>query len=83
MRTKLTLLLEKDIIEKAKVFAFNNNVSMSQIVSDYFVSIDRLKNKDFYRSPILDEITGIIKSNKDINALKKSYRNHLEVKYLW
>ncbi|MEK7274318.1 MAG: DUF6364 family protein [Candidatus Desantisbacteria bacterium] len=82
MRTKLTLVLEKDIIDKAKIFAHNNNISISQIVSDYFITIDKLRNKSVLHSTILNEITGVIRSNKSVDALKKGYRNHLEEKYL-
>jgi hypothetical protein len=86
MKTKLTLSLDKDIIIKARDYAENNNSTISKLVSDYFKSIFSKSNaqkKEFIRTPILSEITGII-ANKDYDdkKLKKIYRKHLEEKYL-
>jgi len=82
MRTKLTLLLEKEVIQDAKAFAIDNNTSISQLVSDFFSTINKIRFNDNADTPILNEISGVIKKNNKIRNIKKDYRNHLEKKYL-
>jgi len=80
MQVKLTLRLEKDLIEQVKDFARKNNTSLSKIVAKYFRNLS--KNNPISKSPILSEITGIIKSNKEPEELIEEYKKHLEEKYL-
>ena len=82
MRSKLTLLLEKNVINNAKTFAQKNNISIAQLVSDYFSTIcgKNLKPKLF--SPILKEISGIIAKKTTTQKLKKEYKTYLKKKYL-
>jgi len=85
MKTKLTLTLDNTIIEKAKIYAETNNSSISQMVSDYFAFIftKQEPQKKIQKTPILSEISGIL-AGKNLNAekIKKSYKKHLEEKYL-
>jgi hypothetical protein len=58
MNTKLTLTIEQNIIEKAKIFAKNTGRSLSDLVENYFKMI----TKEEIISEI--EITPLVKSLK-------------------
>jgi hypothetical protein len=63
METKLTLSLDKDIIEKAKKYAKRKHTSLSTIVENYFYYItssakENNKVTDEYSTPITDELSG-------------------------
>ena len=67
METKLTLKLDKNKIEKAKLYAKKHQRSLSSLVSDYFsilVERDELTTQNI--SPIVKELIGIISTtNRD------------------
>ena len=81
MDTKLTLKLDQRIIEKAKDYASNKKMSLSQIVEAYLQSLTSEGNtSEFEISPFVKSIsTGTeIPSNLDY---KKEYSDHLIEKY--
>ncbi len=45
MKAKLTLKLDKDVIEDAKKFAKSRNVSLSRMVERYFKSLVEKNNR--------------------------------------
>jgi len=57
-------------------------ISLSRMVSDYFKSIPAQQKKEVIDSPILSEITGILPSKADNKKLLKTYKRHIEDKYL-
>jgi len=71
MNTKLTLSLNKSIIERAKRYAKGNNQSLSQIIESYLEKITSLNPE--LGDPELDSIRGIIELPKDFN-LKNEIR---------
>lgn len=82
MATKLTLRLDEKLIKNAKQAARSRKVSLSKMVSDYFKSISVQQKKELIESPILSEIAGILPSKADDKKLLKSYKKHIEDKYL-
>lgn len=82
MATKLTLRLDEKLIKNAKQAARSRKVSLSKMVSDYFKSISVQQKKELIESPILSEIAGILPSKADDKKLRKSYKKHVEDKYL-
>jgi len=81
MNTKLTLKLDKDIIERAKSFAKEKHTSLSMLVANYFKSLDEHKDEpDLELSPIVQELSGIIELPEDFN-LKEEYTDYLIEKY--
>jgi len=82
MATKLTLRLDEKLIKNAKQAARSRKVSLSRMVSDYFKSISAHQKKELIESPILSEIAGILPSKADNKKLLKSYKKHIEDKYL-
>jgi hypothetical protein len=85
MNTKLTLTLDSNIIQHAKIYAKKHNISLSKMVEFYFQSfIDKLyENKRVEHKkapPITQELSGIAKLNSQktdkellIEALNKKY----------
>jgi hypothetical protein len=60
METKLTLKLDKSVIESAKKYAENNKRSLSKLVENYFRNLT-IKNKPAQKhSPLVESLSGII-----------------------
>ena len=82
MDSKLTLKLNKTVIEKAKEYAAEKEISLSRLVENYFQSITFQK-----KSADSIEITPFVKSFATGNTLpsdldyKKEYGDYLEEKY--
>jgi len=79
MFTKLTLRLDDRLIEKTKKIAKTRNVSLSEMVAEFFKSITSGGQEEI-SSPVLDEISGIL-AGKDRKALTSAYKRHIEEKY--
>ncbi len=82
MGTKLTLRIDEKVIRNAKRLARLRKVSLSRMVSDYFKSISAQQNKKAIDSPVLLEITGVLSTKTDNKKLLRSYKKHIEDKYL-
>jgi hypothetical protein len=82
MNTKLTLKLNKKIIERAKRYAQKNKQSLSGMVENYFeiIANSETPNEETEISPNVLELSGIIKLSNDVNV-KELYGKHLEEKY--
>lgn len=78
MQTKLTLRLESELIEQAKIHARQQGKSLSQIVADYFMVFTE-ETKKHKIAPITQSLIGIVKDN---NLDESDYKKHLEEKYL-
>jgi hypothetical protein len=80
MQTKLTLRLEKQLVELAKEYASTHGKSVSKMVADYFLLLN--KTQDLQS----DELTPIAQSLKGslgkTPADKSDYKKYLEEKYL-
>ena len=80
MQIKLTLRLEKALIEKAKLYAEQSGKSVSQMVADYFEALDQNTSTELSNlPPITRSLSGILK-NKGVT--KQDYYDHLVEKYL-
>ena len=80
MNTKLTLSLNKEVIDQAKDYAKKNNVSLSFIIENYLLKIiSDYKSKSDVKGSIVSELSGIIKLEN--NDYKQEYTNYLEKKY--
>ena len=78
MNTKLTLNLDKEIIDEAKSYAKNHQVSLSKLIENYLNSLTRETKKQPSVSSLVDSLTGIIPNDYDE---KKEYRNYIDKKY--
>jgi len=80
MTTKLTLKVEKSVIEQAKLYAKNTGRSLSQIIETYLETITQEANTNEL-SPKLKKIVGVVNLPKDFDD-KKELRSVLEKKHL-
>ncbi|OYQ33196.1 hypothetical protein CHU92_13510 [Flavobacterium cyanobacteriorum] len=78
MNTKLTLNVDKDIIEEAKAYAKMHKVSLSALIENYLASLSK-KAVDSEVSPLVQSLTGVMEPiNEDY---KKEYGDYLSKKY--
>ncbi|MEZ5042455.1 MAG: DUF6364 family protein [Saprospiraceae bacterium] len=81
MNTKLTLSLSKEVIEEAKEYAKNHNVSLSFLVENYLLKIiSDYQEKIESRGSIVNELSGIINLDEAYDY-KEDYTNYLIEKY--
>ncbi len=80
MNTKLTLNIDKGVIDQAKSFAKDNNVSLSKLIESYLNSLTTRSEKKSKISPLVKSLTGVIPS-RDYDD-KKDYKDYLSEKYL-
>ena len=80
MQTKLTLRLEKQLIELAKEYASNQGKSVSKMVADYFILLNETQDTQGIEiSPIVKSLKGSL-GKKQVD--ESDYKNYLEEKYL-
>ena len=80
MTTKLTLTVDKSIIERAKLYAKNTDRTLSEIIENYLENITNDTDAE-QLSPKLQKIIGTLKLPKDFDE-KTELRNALEKKHL-
>jgi hypothetical protein len=80
MNTKLTLNLNKGVIEQAKSYAKENSVSLSKLIESYLDSLTTRSEKKSKISPLVKSLTGVIPS-RDYDD-KEDYKDYLSEKYL-
>ena len=80
MNTKLTLNLNKGVIEQAKSYAKENSVSLSKLIESYLDSLTTRSEKKSKISPLVKSLTGVIPS-RDYDD-KEDYKDYLSKKYL-
>ncbi len=81
MNTKLTLKLNKEIIEKAKLYAKEKQTSLSGLVENYFKHLAKeQENGESDLSPIVEELSGIIEIPEKFDP-EEEYTNYLIEKY--
>ncbi|MBU4485523.1 MAG: hypothetical protein KKD38_01215 [Candidatus Delongbacteria bacterium] len=79
MNTKLTLLLDDDVIKKAKDYSKSNETSLSKLVEEYFKALSEIQQKHKVKtSTIVSEIAGILKVAK---ISEDDYTDYLIEKY--
>ena len=79
MDTKLTLKLNESVIERAKQYAKENNVSLSRMIENYLQAITIRKKNKIKISPLVESLTGVMELKKMDN--KKDYTDFLSQKY--
>ncbi|GAA4066609.1 hypothetical protein GCM10022389_09310 [Flavobacterium cheonanense] len=84
MDTKLTLKLDKEVIEKAKIYVAKQNISLSSMVENYLKAITSNNNEETKNVEISDFIKSIPLKNGGIQAdfdYKKDRQDYLIEKY--
>ena len=74
MNAKITLYSDKELIAKIKQLTKKRNTSVSALVTEFFKTLLEKESQ----APITDSLSGILKGK----TVDKSYKKHLEEKYL-
>ncbi len=80
MDTKLTLNVNKSVIERAKEYAKSNKISLSKLIESYLASLTNKKSQETEITPLVESLIGVIDLDKDFDY-KKGYTDYLMEKY--
>lgn len=81
MNTTLTLSLNKDVIELAKRYAKEKNVSLSSLIENYLRKIvSDFPSPTQKQGSIVNELSGIISLDPDVDE-GKEYADYLVERY--
>ena len=81
MNTKLTLSVEKSIIDSAKMYAKKTGKSLSEIIQNYLEKLTLDEEIDNNLSSKLNKIVGSVELPKDFNE-KEELKKYMENKHL-
>lgn len=85
MNSKLTLTVDKTIIEEAKKYAKSNGRSLSNIIEEYLKSLilkKEEKENKFEISPLVESLWGSVKATPTTMSYKEMLSEELAKKYL-
>lgn len=80
MDTKLTLNVDKNVIEQAKEYAKSHKISLSRLVESYLSSLNEKKDREIEITPLVKSLSGVIELDNDFNY-RESYTDYLMEKY--
>ncbi len=82
METKLTLKLNKAVVERAKVHAKKKKTSVSKLVENYLNRLTHKEKKEEIRiSPLVKSVSGVLKDLPADYDFKRDYTEYLMRKY--
>ena len=79
MTSKITLYSEKHLIEQIKIYAKEQNTSVSKIVNTFFINLLESSKSEQQKSKITDRLVGRLDGAQ---VDKKNYKEYLAKKYL-
>ncbi|MEQ8809143.1 MAG: DUF6364 family protein [Imperialibacter sp.] len=71
MKTKLTLNLDKEVIEQAKLYAKAHKVSLSKLIESYLLSLMDRSLKAGEITPLVRSLSGVIKIDNDFDYKRR------------
>ncbi len=80
MDTKLTVKLEKSVIESAKYYARNHRTSLSRMIESYLETLTGKEVNNFEITPFVESLSGVVKLPNDYDY-KDDFSNFLNKKY--
>ena len=80
MQVKVTLSLEKEVIERAKEFSRRQHKSLSKLVENYLRQITSGASEQEAITPLVSDLSGVIKPDAAENR-KADYTDYLAEKY--
>ena len=80
MDTKLTLKLDKEIINQAKNYAESKKISLSKLIESYLQLLTKESASIDKISPLVESLSGVIVLPKKYDD-KKDYTDYLTEKY--
>jgi hypothetical protein len=80
MNVKLTLSLDREIIEQAKEFARSRHKSLSKLIETYLRQVAKTDDALKQVTPLVAKLSGVIDAGK-LGDHKSAYSDYLEDKY--
>jgi hypothetical protein len=80
MDTKLTLKLDKEIINRAKLYAESKKISLSKLIESYLQVLTKESSSKENITPLVESLSGVIELPKNYND-KVDYTDYLTKKY--
>ena len=80
MDTKLTIKLDGSVIEKAKGYAKQKQISLSKLIESYLNYLTSPKEDTEEITPLVKSLSGVIDLPKNYDT-KKEYKRHVLNKY--
>jgi hypothetical protein len=68
MQTKLTLKLDRNVIDSAKKYAKTNHTSLSNLVENFFKNLTHNNNVHKKYPPLIEKLSGVV-SEEDLIRL--------------
>ncbi len=68
MNKKLTISIEKNLLEKVKKYATERNISISKLIENYLVRLTNEDNeKDVKITPLVKSLSGVLKLDGQVD----------------
>ncbi len=80
MDRKLTLSLNSSVIENAKIYAKNNNISLSKLIESYLAALTKSDENTTELTPLVKNLSGVIELDAHFDE-KGAYADYLTKKY--
>ena len=80
MDTKLTLKLDKEIINRAKLYADSKKISLSKLIESYLQLLTKENSTKEEISPLVESLSGVIKLPENYDD-HDDYTDYLTQKY--
>ena len=80
MDKKLTLSVDKNVIEKAKIYAKLNETSLSNLVEEYLSTLTNIVKSKEQITPLVESLSGVIDVSCHFDE-KEDYTDFLMKKY--
>lgn len=80
MDKKLTLSLNERVIEQAKIYAQNHQISLSRLIESYLSSLIEKKSDDLEITPLVESLSGVVTIPAAFDY-RSNYTDHLLEKY--
>ena len=80
MDKKLTLSLNERVIEKAKIYAKEHEISLSRLIESYLSLLIENKTQDREITPLVESLSGVVNIPPDFD-FRNNHTNYLLEKY--
>lgn len=80
MDKKLTLSLNEKVIEQAKIYAQDHQISLSRLIESYLSSLIKNEPEQITITPLVESLSGVVIIPNDFDY-KSDYTDYLLEKY--
>lgn len=80
MDKKLTLSLNEQVIERAKIYAKDHEISLSKLIESYLSSLLEKKSQEVEITPLVEALSGVISLPAGFDH-RSEYTDYLLEKY--